>query len=180
MAMQTINIGNAVNDGLGDDLRSAFQKVNNNFSYLTTELATTVINLGNDGESLFVQKTGSNLELKKIKAGANVTVTPYDTMVMISADPAFSTISTNAGTASASVSDELQLVTTKNLSVIASGNTITFDTNAPLYDMAYDYDFGTLSNIPKSVVHAMLANSNIEFGTILQPSRYNLDLGTLG
>ena len=28
MAIQTINIGNVVNDGLGDDLRTAFQKVN--------------------------------------------------------------------------------------------------------------------------------------------------------
>ena len=28
MAIQTINIGNQVNDGLGDDLRSAFQEVN--------------------------------------------------------------------------------------------------------------------------------------------------------
>ena len=31
MAVQTINIGNAANDGTGDDLREAFIKVNNNF-----------------------------------------------------------------------------------------------------------------------------------------------------
>jgi len=37
MAKQTINIGTAVNDGTGDPLRTAFDKVNDNFDelYLT-------------------------------------------------------------------------------------------------------------------------------------------------
>ena len=30
MSIETINIGNIANDGTGDDLRSAFIKVNNN------------------------------------------------------------------------------------------------------------------------------------------------------
>ena len=34
MAIQTINIGQNVNDGTGDDLRTAFDKVNDNFTYL--------------------------------------------------------------------------------------------------------------------------------------------------
>jgi len=37
MAIQIINIGNAVNDGSGDDLRTAFVKVNNNFAELNYE-----------------------------------------------------------------------------------------------------------------------------------------------
>ena len=32
--IQTINIGNLVNDGTGDDLRTAFEKVNSNFTNL--------------------------------------------------------------------------------------------------------------------------------------------------
>ena len=37
MAKQTINIGVAVNDGTGDDLRTSFDKTNDNFDelYLT-------------------------------------------------------------------------------------------------------------------------------------------------
>ena len=31
MALQTINVGNFANDGTGDDLRTAFIKVNQNF-----------------------------------------------------------------------------------------------------------------------------------------------------
>ena len=40
MAIQTINIGNIVNDKLGDDLRTAFQKVNANFSALKSVTST--------------------------------------------------------------------------------------------------------------------------------------------
>jgi hypothetical protein len=45
MAIQTINIGNVVNDGLGDDLRTAFQKVNANFTALDAELSVTGKNI---------------------------------------------------------------------------------------------------------------------------------------
>lgn len=36
MPIQTINIGTSANDGTGDPLRTAFQKVNNNFAYIQT------------------------------------------------------------------------------------------------------------------------------------------------
>jgi len=56
--IQTINIGNIVNDGLGDDLRTAFQKVNANFATLNTDLTITASNLGTVGEPVFKQKSG--------------------------------------------------------------------------------------------------------------------------
>lgn len=36
MSLQTINLGNYANDGTGDDLRTAFEKVNSNFNNLET------------------------------------------------------------------------------------------------------------------------------------------------
>lgn len=36
MALQTINVGGYANDGTGDDLRTAFEKVNSNFAELGT------------------------------------------------------------------------------------------------------------------------------------------------
>jgi hypothetical protein len=45
MTVQTINIGNVVNDGLGDDLRTAFQKVNANFINLRDSITVTASNL---------------------------------------------------------------------------------------------------------------------------------------
>lgn len=42
MAIEIINLGNAVNDGTGDDLRTAFQKTKNNFDELGNLI--TVVN----------------------------------------------------------------------------------------------------------------------------------------
>ena len=53
MTISLINIGNIVNDGLGDDLRTAFQKVNTNFSTLETELTITATNQGANGVNDF-------------------------------------------------------------------------------------------------------------------------------
>ena len=36
MARQVINIGSSANDGTGDPLRTAFDKINDNFTVLTT------------------------------------------------------------------------------------------------------------------------------------------------
>ena len=47
MAIQNINLGTYANDGTGDDLRTAFQKVNNNFAELvSTSGIATGSNLG--------------------------------------------------------------------------------------------------------------------------------------
>ena len=42
MAQQTINIGTVANDGTGDPLRSAFDKVNDNFTELYSDDAGDV------------------------------------------------------------------------------------------------------------------------------------------
>ena len=66
MTIQTINLGNYANDGTGDDLRTAFQKVNSNFSELYSEAAiSTAVNLGS-GIGIFADKNGINLELKSL------------------------------------------------------------------------------------------------------------------
>ena len=64
MTIQSISIGNQVNDGLGDDLRTAFLKVNNNFSSLAAELTITVTNLGAIGEGLFKERVVGYLQFK--------------------------------------------------------------------------------------------------------------------
>ncbi len=56
MAIQTINLGNVVNDGLGDDLRTAFQKVNANF----TELYQA-IGLSDTGQKTALTFVGSTI-----------------------------------------------------------------------------------------------------------------------
>jgi hypothetical protein len=41
MAQETINIGVSANDGLGDPIRTAFEKCNNNFTELYNRVQTT-------------------------------------------------------------------------------------------------------------------------------------------
>ena len=44
MPIQTINLGAYPNDGTGDDLRTAFKKINDNFSEVVTTVAIIRVN----------------------------------------------------------------------------------------------------------------------------------------
>ena len=56
MAQQTINIGSVANDGTGDPLRTAFDKVNDNFTELYADDAGDV-NSVNAGTGISVNQT---------------------------------------------------------------------------------------------------------------------------
>ena len=66
MTIQTINIGNVVNDGLGDNLRTAFEKVNANFTELLTTFDLTAANAQELGADVFKEKTGSILKFRNL------------------------------------------------------------------------------------------------------------------
>ena len=128
--ISTINIGNVVNDGLGDDLRTAFQKVNSNFSALNSSLTITGTNLGTVGESVFKQKTGNDFEFRKLIAGNKITLISNPESIVISSTVpnAFNRITTNSGTVDA---DQHQLITIQgdaDISVSAVNDVITVGT----------------------------------------------------
>ncbi len=64
MPIQTINLGNYANDGTGDDLRTAFQKVNDNFELVGGTLG--IINGENlgSGVAVFKRRDNDNLTLE--------------------------------------------------------------------------------------------------------------------
>ena len=82
MALQTINLGNYANDGTGDDLRTAFEKVNANFADLSSTITiSTAANVG-DGIGLFYRKNLAELEFKSLTSSDNsVSITPELTSV---------------------------------------------------------------------------------------------------
>jgi hypothetical protein len=82
MTIETINIGNYANDGTGDDLRTAFEKVNSNFDLLDNRDVTAGTNLGT-GEQIFKQKTGTTFEFRSLVAGANITLTSNGNTITI-------------------------------------------------------------------------------------------------
>lgn len=59
MPIQTINLGTYANDGTGDDLRTAFQKVNANFAELNASDVRGALNLGPSYVTLTTTSAGS-------------------------------------------------------------------------------------------------------------------------
>jgi hypothetical protein len=179
MAIQTINIGNIVNDGLGDDLRTAFQKVNGNFSLLAAELTVTAKNLGTTGVGIFKQKAGADLEFKSLVAGSKITITDTsDSLVIAGTQPdAFYQITTDSGVVR---SEQHQFITVQGgpeITVSAIENIVTISGDIPMTPILTRFDFGFINDTYSNMVQYNTALSNSDFGTFTVPSRITVDLG---
>ena len=201
MAIQTINIGNQVNDGLGDDLRTAFQKVNANFTDLNASLTITASNLGIAGEGVFKEKTGTDLKFRRLLAGTKITLDSFTDSIRInSSQPdAFTSITTNSGeiiasntldpttnTLAITIQGSAQYTTPtmgqigRNIRVTKTANkVISIDTVLDLNQILLTYDFGNITGDFDHPIQLALASANIDFGTIINPGRLSLDLGSI-
>ena len=65
MARQSINIGSAANDGTGDPLRTAFDKINDNFTELYDRFGGGSPNIEITGDSIVNKSTNSNITLQQ-------------------------------------------------------------------------------------------------------------------
>jgi hypothetical protein len=185
MAIQTINIGNAVNDGLGDDLRTAFQKVNANFADLNSQQSITGQNLNTaTGVGIFKQKVGTNLQFKSLVSDGKITLTPsndYITVGTVQKD-GFSSITTNSGSITANVTtayDQITIQGGANINVTASQRTITVDTKQNIGFILNDADLGTIGSGTDNLITFLLQVTDIDFGTIDQPAGIEYDAGTI-
>lgn len=178
-SIQAINIGNLVNDGLGDDLRTAFQKVNANFASLADGLTINVNNATASGESLFKQRTGSTLEFKTLSSGSRIFLdSTQDTIIVNNtANAAFERFVTDTGDITAgignnsvvSLSGELAegAISGRNdIEVTTFGPAIRFRTTIPVTDILTTYDFGTITGEYTNAMQLSLASANIDFGTL--------------
>jgi len=190
MAIQTINIGNVVNDGLGDDLRTAFQKVNANFTDLSAQLTITASNIGVSGVGVFKQKTGTNLEFKNLVSGTKMLLNDTGTAIIMNntAPDAFIRFDTDSGNVQASSYQQLTLggasasgatTSRKDIEVSAFGSTVSFRTSIPITDILTSYDFGKITGDLNNSLQALFAASNMDFGTIGLPSTVSIDCGAI-
>jgi hypothetical protein len=181
MAIQTINIGNAVNDGLGDDLRTAFQKVNANFTELNSSLTVTASNAGSTGEGVFKQKVGANLEFKRLSAGTKILLDGRaDDIIINNTQPdAFVRIDTESGVVNASNNINLTIQGGNDVSVTAENNVISINTVLDLNSILTNIDFGDLSSTTLFPTQVALDAANVDFGTIVNPGRITLNFGVL-
>lgn len=181
MTVQTINIGNIVNDGLGDDLRTAFQKVNANFSSLSSELTITASNVGDTGTGIFKQKTGADLEFKKLVSGTKILIddAPNSVIINNTAPDAFTRIDTNSGSMLASTHQQITVQGGDDIDVTVLGSVITVNNIIPVTQILQTYDFGPISGNFETTTQLALATANIDFGTVTLPGRLDLDCGTI-
>lgn len=180
--IQSINIGNLVNDGLGDDLRTAFQKVNANFINLSDGLTISVSDATTNGKTLFKQRTGFNLEAKTLVAGSRIFLDSTQNSIIINntANAAFERVVTDSGGITAGVGNNSIISLsgapavgstsrTKDIEVSATGPEVTFRTAIPVTDILTTYDFGTIDGEYTNAIQLSLASANMDFG----PLRFN-------
>ena len=190
MTIQTINIGNVVNDGLGDDLRTAFEKVNANFSDLSAQLTITATNVGAVGVGVFKEKVGADLRFKKLVSGTKMLLNENTDTVTVNntAPDAFVRIDTDAGVMLASTYQQITLAGTaapgsttsrKDIEVNAFGSVLSIKTMIPVTDILESYDFGTINGSFTNAMQVALQSANIDFGTVLLPGRIDIDCGTI-
>jgi hypothetical protein len=182
MAIQTINIGNLVNDGLGDDLRTAFQKVNANFAELGTVSTTTASNLGTTGAGIFKSKVGADLQFKRLISGNNISLVEGSETITVAntATPAFTQITTDAGTVGATTFPALTVKGGSNgdIDVTVIGSEISINTAMPFGNMLTSFDFGPAEpGRYTNAIQLLFSLTPIDFGTITSPTNLQLDCG---
>ena len=190
MAIQTINLGNVVNDGLGDDLRTAFQKVNANFTELSAQLSVTGANVGDVGAGVYKQNTGGTLEFRKLVAGTKILIDENDNNISISCtqEDAFIQFDTDSGSINASTHTQLTLQgrpapdsysSIQDIEVTTLGSSVNFKTIIPVTEILTTFDFGPITGDYDYTTQLSIASSNIDFGTLAYSSRLNLDAGSI-
>jgi hypothetical protein len=133
MAIQTINIGNIANDGTGDDLRVAFQKVNSNFVDLNQRVAPQLDgeNLGS-GEGVFYVKDSDIFKFKSLVAGPELAVSSTADEITISAGTNFGNLIFNADVGNTTVranNEAIFLTGGDNIDTTATSQRVTFNIN---------------------------------------------------
>jgi len=198
MALQSINLGNLANDGTGDDLRTAFEKVNYNFA--TLEIAasdlTGATNLGTTGGDVFKEVVDRDLKFRRILGANGITVSNTDTAVIVTGYTIPQTIlSGDNGSLLFSPGDTININGATNISVGIDNNTKTITINGSLTTLDQDLDASgnsitNIKNINGIDWDAEIAAlfKNIDLGRIpanitsfidYLRSVYDVDMGTI-
>jgi hypothetical protein len=129
MSLEQINIGTFANDGTGDDLREAFNKVNLNFQDLDLrdDESTTATNIGTIGEGIFAKKNNFELQFKKIVGGFDTTLTAAEDKITIDVDTGLKRIVvvSDSGSKILETTDNINLYGSGSISTRLVGSTLT-------------------------------------------------------
>ena len=181
MAIQDINIGSLANDGTGDDLRTAMQKINSNFDELDlrNDEATTATNVGTGGNEVFKQKVGYNLQFRKIIQGDRIQVTTVGDLITVAFSGTGTTFTTDGGSSVVGDGGTLTVVGGAGISTSATGSTITITNDSGSLGFEQNLDFGSINQIVDSHRDFLQYFVDVDYGTILAPTGITTNLGTI-
>lgn len=134
MTIELVNIGNAANDGTGDDLREAFIKVNNNFEELDIRANQVGANLGSAGAEVYKTADSNTLYFRRLVSGDNISLTTLDNTIVIDNTMPESrfNISTNSGSVIGGDGISLNLFGADAVRISADENTKTITVTSSL------------------------------------------------
>jgi hypothetical protein len=174
-----INIGSYANDGTGDDLRSAFTKVNANFASINASMGVTgATNLGS-GTGVYKDISSNTIEFKTLTSTGNTvtltstastvnleakTVLSSDTNPSLGANLNLNNYTISGGDTQTTVYGYDQRISENLLSLLLNTNNLTVDmgtiaapTGFETTSKGYPWDFGS---------GFAVTNNHINFGTI--------------
>lgn len=169
MTIQKVNIGNVVNDGLGDDLPTAFKKVNANFDYIEENYTISGSNLaGNRGFKVYRDTVASQLRFRNLVPGRRVALEETSDAIIISStqEDSFIQIATDNGTVIAQSSPYLTIRGQTGNTVIAEGSTITVKSSA-LTSVVTDYGRLSVENNSIQIVGSPTVTTRVSNNQIV-------------
>jgi hypothetical protein len=186
-----INLGNVVNDGTGDDLRTAFEKVKTNFERLYDfgNAPTTASNVGASGLGVFKQKTDTNFEFRKLDSVGAIKLTLVGDVIQAAFLPTaavdfnsqnITNVETlTAATVNANVTGNL---TGNVVGLIRNGSTVTqnpFVDVTVLNRQVNTFDYGFIESTYNNPITYLLNEIGTDMGTFTDPSPISIDAGTI-
>jgi hypothetical protein len=203
MSLQTINLGTLANDGTGDDLRTAFEKVINNFNYLQEQLSFEVQgeNVGT-GIGVYHNKFDNLLEFNSFVSGNNIRLTLSENNIIVAVNMDSDLVMNRQrilDSGNIELNQESALIgnVVGNLTgsvtplpgnpigygnIVGNGGPALVD-GISVVDIArpiqnFDFGFITNNNFDNSVDY-MLFVAGMDLGTITAPAPFTIDFGTI-
>lgn len=189
--LEEINLGNVVNDGTGDDLRTAFEKVKTNFERLYNfgNAPTTASNVGASGQGIFKQKNDTNFEFRKLDGVGSIKLTLVGDVIQAAFLPTAAVdfngqdiINVDALTANSINGTITGNLTGNVVGLIRNGSTATQN---PFVDVTLlnrqvnTFDYGFIAPTYRDPISYLLNEIGTDMGTIIDPSPISIDAGTI-
>ena len=124
MARQAINIGSTANDGTGDPLRTAFDKINDNFVEVYGALNPSSSNLKFVGDSLTSENTNGNITIDPAGTGTIELASSANVTGSLTVTGSVDAVSLSVDTISTESNQNLSITPGGTGSILADGITI--------------------------------------------------------